>query len=54
LADLDANQKRHPRYCTVAQKAFQLSGNGDAGFRESYQLLALVQARKAKEEFCAE
>ena len=24
------------------------------GFRESYQLLALVQARKAKEEFCAE
>src|SRR3981081_1327925 len=28
LADLDANQKSHPRCCTVAQKAFQLCGNG--------------------------
>ncbi|HEV7619760.1 MAG TPA: hypothetical protein VGO51_16820 [Burkholderiaceae bacterium] len=47
-------KKAIPVVARSLRRPFSFAVMAILGFREAYQLLALVQARKAKEEFCAE
>jgi hypothetical protein len=47
-------KKAIPVVARSLRRPFSFAVMATLGFREAYQLLALVQARKAEEEFCAE